>query len=150
VISEVRVVDPCHALCGERLTLLSLVCARGPKYIAVRLADGRRRLLPRAATDLDQPALAEPDVPRISARTLLPLARLVRRMLAASQEETSHAEPNPPDPSLSCAAGGATTPVPDSATALAGPAAPGPDAAGAAPRPAAAASAPGRRGGAPC
>ncbi len=115
MVSEVRVIDPHHALCGKQLTLLSLVCARGPKYIAVRLADGRRRLVSRAATDLDQPALAEPDVLRISARTLLPLARLVRRMLAASKEETSHAEPNPPDPPLSCAAGGATTPAPDGA-----------------------------------
>ena len=33
------------------------------------------------------------NVPRTSARTLLPLARLVRRMLDASQEETSHAHP---------------------------------------------------------
>ena len=150
MVSEVRVVDPHHALYGERLTLLSLVCARGPKYIAVCLADGRRRLLPRAATDLDQPALAEPDVPRISARTLLPLARLIQRMLTASQEVTSHAEPNPPDPFLSCAAGGVATAALDSATALAGPAAPGPDSASAAPRPAAVASASGRRGGAPC
>jgi hypothetical protein len=87
VISEVTIVDPHHPLCGEWLKLLSLTCARGAGFIAVALADGRRRLIRRSATDLDRSAVAEPDMPRISARILLPLARQVRRMLARSQEE---------------------------------------------------------------
>ena len=37
------------------MTLLSLSCSRGPAFIAVALPDGRRRLIRRAATDLEQP-----------------------------------------------------------------------------------------------
>jgi hypothetical protein len=93
VVPEVTIVDPHHPLRGERLKVLSLACARGAGFIAVRLADGRRRLVRCAATDIDHPATAEPEAPRISVRTLLPLARHIRRMLAASQEGTSHVEP---------------------------------------------------------
>ena len=37
------------------MTLLSLSCSRGPAFIAVALPDGRRRLIRRAATNLEQP-----------------------------------------------------------------------------------------------
>ena len=92
--------DPHHPLCGQRLQLLSLTCARGPAFIAVALPDGRRRLLRRAATDLDQPAAPIPSVAvlRISARTLVPLARRIRNMLAASIREVAHADAPIPDP----------------------------------------------------
>ena len=64
--------DPHHPLFGQRLKLLSLACSRGPAFIAVALPDGRRRLIRRAATDLEQrdppvghhaEHLAEPAVP---------------------------------------------------------------------------------------
>jgi len=93
VIREITVIDPLHPLRGERLALLSLSCSRGPNFIAAGLSDGRRRLIRRAATDLDQPAMIEPVVQRVSVRTLLPLARHLRRILAASQEEAPHVEP---------------------------------------------------------
>lgn len=87
MIREITVIDPQHPLRGERLALLSLSCGRGPNFIAVGLPDGRRCLIRRAATDLDQPAMIEPVVQRVSVRTLLPLARHLRRILATSQEE---------------------------------------------------------------
>jgi Family of unknown function (DUF5372) len=136
----VTVTDPQHPLVGQRLTVLSLLCARGPRFIAVALPDGRRRLIRRAATDLERPGATELPVPRVSARTLLPLARLVRSVLAASSAEPADAVPSPPDP--------ASTPAPSTASeAVAG--APGPVAAAAGPRrgPPAAARV---GGGAPC
>jgi len=71
--------------------LLSLTCSRGPAFIAVALADGRRRLLRRTATDLERPLAVQMELPRISAHTLLPLAQHIRSMLAASSEEALHA-----------------------------------------------------------
>ena len=84
---------------GQQLRLLSLACGRGPAFIAAALPDGRRRLVRRAATDLERPLTPPATLPRISARTLLPLARHVRSMLAFSTKEVRHA--NPPLPSLS-------------------------------------------------
>ena len=108
LISAVTVTDPQHPLVGQRLTVLSLLCARGPRFIAVALPDGRRRLIRRAATDLERPAGAtELPVPRVSIRTLLPLARLVRSVLAASSAEPADAVPSPPNP--------ASTPAPSTA-----------------------------------
>ncbi|MFC7556001.1 hypothetical protein ACFQU7_32865 [Pseudoroseomonas wenyumeiae] len=60
--------------------------------MAVALADGRRRLLRRAETDLERPLAPEAALPRISARALLPLAQHIRSMLAVSRQEASHAE----------------------------------------------------------
>jgi hypothetical protein len=149
VISEVTIVDPHHPLCGERLKLLSLTCARGAGFIAVALADGRRRLIRRSATDLDRSAVAEPDMPRISARILLPLARQVRRMLATSQEETSHAEMLPSDPLCAQPLDNGHPEAPATPAAVAGPAVAGSNPAGPAARPTGPAAAP-VRGGRPC
>lgn len=132
MISEVMVIDPHHPLHGERLRLLSLTCARGAGFIAVSLEDGRRRLLRRAATDLDQLAAAEPEVARISVRKLLPLAQLVRRMLAVSQERTSRAEPPASCPPRPCDPEGA---APSPSATVAGVDRRGPNQAGAAGRP---------------
>jgi hypothetical protein len=70
--------------------LLSLTCSRGPAFVAVALPDGRRRLVRRAATSLDQPPPANMTLAHISVRALLPLARHIRSMVAASSEEASH------------------------------------------------------------
>jgi len=129
---------------GQRLAVLSLACARGPRFIAVALPDGRRRLIRRAATDLERPIAAELPVPRVSARSLLPLARHIRDLVTASSAEIAHAVPSSP----SCTAAAAASPAPHATpTAMAG--APGPVAAatGAGDRPPAAAR---LRGGAPC
>jgi hypothetical protein len=129
MIFEVTIVDLRHPLYGKRLRLLSLTCARGAGFVAVALDDGRRRLVRRCATDLDHAAATGPEMPRVSARILLHLARQVRRMLTASQKETPHAEPAPSTPlSPTVCAGG---PAVVSAT-VAGAAIANPDAVGAA------------------
>ncbi len=95
LISAVTVTDPRHPLSGQRLAVLSLACARGPRFIAVALPDGRRRLIRRAATDLERPIATETPVPRVSARTLLPLARYIRSVMTASRTEIVDAVPMP-------------------------------------------------------
>ena len=44
LISTVTVTDPRHRLSGQCLAVLSLACVRGPRFIAIALPDGRRRL----------------------------------------------------------------------------------------------------------
>jgi hypothetical protein len=102
-VSHVTVTDPHHALSGQRLPLVSLHSARGPAYVVVALPDRRRRSLRRAITDL---AGAEGALPpasissrndlRISARTLLPLARHIVAGLAAPVEEVTCDDRSPP------------------------------------------------------
>jgi hypothetical protein len=78
------------------LPLVPVRSARGPAYIVVELPDGRRRSLRRSVTDLAGVAEATPsaarEAPRISARTLLPLARHLATSLAASAVEVPHAD----------------------------------------------------------
>ena len=101
-ISAVTVTDPRHPLCGQRLQVLSLTCGRGPRFIAVALPDGRRRLIRRAATELEHPVQPEQAVARISVRMLLPLARHIRRVVAALPEEATHADTPQPSPTSVC------------------------------------------------
>jgi hypothetical protein len=119
VVSSVTVTDPHHPLFGQQLKLLSLSCGRGPAYIAVALPDGRRRLMRRAATDLERPLAPRMVLPLISVRTLLPLARHIRSMLASSNEEVCHVN-SPPTGSFPAAA--AEDPLPIASTTMAGPA----------------------------
>lgn len=92
-------------LSGQCLAVLSLACARGPRFIAVAPPDGRRRLIRRAVTDLERPTTVQVPVPRISARTLLPLARYIQSVVTASGTEIVHALPFPqsctPTPGIS-------------------------------------------------
>jgi len=143
LISAVTVTDPRHPLYGQRLAVLSLACARGPRFIAVALPDGRRRLIRRGATDLERPAGTNLAVPRVSARTLLPLARHVRGLVTASSTEIVHAV----SPPRSCTPT-STISAPEAATAaMASAGAAAPAATGPAARPPAAAR---PRGGASC
>src|SRR3954453_21430702 len=91
-IAAITVTDPRHPLCGQRLQVLSLTCARGPRFIVVALPDGRRRLIRRAATELEHPLQPDWAAGRISVRQLPPLARHIRRVVAALPEEATHAE----------------------------------------------------------
>jgi hypothetical protein len=81
------------------LLLVPVRSARGPAYIVVELMDGRRRSLRRSVTDLAGMAEATPSVvpaaSRISARTLLPLARHLATSLAASAVEVRYADHAP-------------------------------------------------------
>ncbi len=56
--------------------------------MGVLLADGRRRWLPGTATDLDLACETRPNhaLPRVSVRTLLPLARYVEALLCNSSK----------------------------------------------------------------
>src|SRR6185312_2843626 len=82
VIPGIRVVDPSHPLFAKSLRLLSERCGRGKRFVAVALEDGRRRLVLRSATDLDCGKQGIAPQSRISARSLLPLARHIRCYLA--------------------------------------------------------------------
>jgi len=68
------------------------------------LPDGRRRLMPHAATDLERPFTPRMALPLISVRTLLPLARHIRSMLASSNEEVCHVNSPPTGSSPAAAA----------------------------------------------
>jgi hypothetical protein len=85
VVSRVTITDPRHFLFGHRLAVLDERSGRGPSYVVVELADGRKRSVRIAATDLVPPgnlsSAAEPSLPCISVRTLIPLARHLNRIL---------------------------------------------------------------------
>jgi hypothetical protein len=106
LVSHLTVTDRHHALWGQLLPLVSLHSARGPAYVVVALPDGRRRSLHRASTDLAGTAEAPLyDGPRISAGTLLPLARHIVACLAIAVEEVIHDDDAPPvaTPAPACA-----------------------------------------------
>jgi hypothetical protein len=85
------VTDQRHGLAGQHVELVSLHSARGPAFIVVRLPDGRRRSIRRAATDLGSASSEEPDAAistaRISVRTLLTLLRHLNSTLPSRIEE---------------------------------------------------------------
>lgn len=78
VMSAIKVMDPTHPLFGKTLRLLSEHCGRGPAFVSVGLQDGRRRLVLRSATDLESRPTRVGQISRISARSLLPLARHIQ------------------------------------------------------------------------
>src|SRR5206468_7519291 len=80
-----------HFLFGQRLSVVRGRSGRGPAYVVVELADGRKRSVRIAATDLvpagDTPGASGSKLPRISVRTLIPLARHLNRILNLLTEE---------------------------------------------------------------
>ncbi|MET4315478.1 hypothetical protein [Bradyrhizobium sp. RT4b] len=76
-MSHVTITDPHHSLFGHRLEVLKERSGRGPAYVVVALPDGRPRAVRIASTDIGEtPINSRPnaaDLPRISARTLIPL-----------------------------------------------------------------------------
>ena len=79
--------DPHHPLFGQRLTVVSLSCSRGPQFISVALPSGGERPIRRAATDLERPVQNPVLAPRVSASRLLVLARYVQSMMASANKE---------------------------------------------------------------
>jgi hypothetical protein len=90
---EVTITDPTHPLYGHTLPLLTVRVNRSKTHVTVLLPTGRRRSVPRSATDLECPrdqASHDPPLPVISVRTILPLARFVQGLKQPKEER--HAE----------------------------------------------------------
>jgi hypothetical protein len=83
----VRVIDATHPLYGQQLEVSASRASRRIGWVRVVLRDGRHRLIPQKATDLEEAACeVEPnrDLPLVSVRTLLPLAEYVRARISAA------------------------------------------------------------------
>ncbi len=97
VVSHVTIIDPHHFLFGHRLELLKERAGRGPAYVVVALPDGRRRAVRIASTDLAKsPITSRPnaaDLPRISARTLIPLMQHLSANLNLLDEKVIRDDP---------------------------------------------------------
>ena len=102
VVSRVTITDPRHFLFGHRLRSSMSVLGAATSYVVVELADGRKRSVRIAATDLVPPgnssSAARPSLPRISVRTLIPLARHLNLLT----EEVIRDEPAGPSASSRC------------------------------------------------
>ena len=70
LVSHVTVTDPQHPLFGNRFAALGERSGRGSAFVVVELADGRRRSIRVACTDLAEatvrPLSPPPEVGRIS------------------------------------------------------------------------------------
>jgi len=91
LVSHVTVTDPQHPLFGNRFAALGERSGRGSAFVVVELADGRRRSIRVACTDLAEATvrpLSPPlEVSRISVRTLIPLMQHLRANLLLPVEE---------------------------------------------------------------
>jgi hypothetical protein len=87
----VRVTDPHRPLFGQQFATLPERSSRGAGFVVITLADGRRRSIRRAATDLGGTAAIAAEsrsaLPRVSARTILPLAHHLARTFASFSKE---------------------------------------------------------------
>ena len=103
LVSEVTITAPQHPLFGQRLALTDERSGRGPAFVVVRLSDGRKRAIRITATDLSTPDCSTPapaaSLPRISVRTLIPLAQRLDRILNLLTEEVIRDEPTSPSAS---------------------------------------------------
>ena len=97
LISEITITDPAHAFYGRRFPLVSLQAMRGQGYLVFELPDGRHRTIRKASTDIGASAaqchcLEDADLPRVSVRTLVPLAHHLRaKLITATMEVIRHA-----------------------------------------------------------
>jgi len=87
----ITVTDSRHSLFGQRFTVLPERSGRGPAFVVVELPDGRRRSIRISSTDLGHASTPAdkraPDPPRVSVRTLIPLARHLNTKLSLLAEE---------------------------------------------------------------
>ena len=89
-LTHVTIVDPRHPLFGRTFALLRDFSPRGNSSVTIQLPNGQRRVVPRSATNLDANEFSESavgDLPIISVRTILPVARFVQAKLRAPEEE---------------------------------------------------------------
>jgi hypothetical protein len=96
-VSHVTITDPHHFLFGHRLEVLKERSGRGPAYVVVALPDGRRRAVRIASTDLAEAAITSrpdaADLPRVSARTLIPLMQHLSASLSLLDEKVIRDDP---------------------------------------------------------
>jgi hypothetical protein len=81
------VIDATHPLYGQQLEVSASGASRRIGWVRVVLRDGRHRWIPQKATNLEEAACeVQPNhgLPRVSVRTLLPLAEYVRTRLSAA------------------------------------------------------------------
>ena len=81
-MARVGIVDPHHPLFGQCFDLSPFDAAQRPGWVSIVLVDGRRRWVPRAATDLDgvRESLSSHALPCVSVRTLLALMEYVQTL----------------------------------------------------------------------
>ncbi|WP_198024879.1 hypothetical protein [Bradyrhizobium sp. Cp5.3] len=95
-MSHVTITDPHHFLFGHRLEVLKERSGRGPAYVVVALPDGRRAVR-IASTDLAETTITSrpnaADLPRISARTLIPLMQHLSASLRLLDEKVIRDDP---------------------------------------------------------
>ena len=100
VVSHVTITDPDHFLFGHRLSVRKERSGRGPAYVVVALPDGRRRAVRISSTDLvETPNSSCPnaaDLPRVSARTLIPLMQHLGANLNLLDEKVIRDGSSPP------------------------------------------------------
>jgi hypothetical protein len=102
--TQATVTDPTHPLVGRTLPVLRFTTINRMDHVVLLLPDGQHRVIPRGATDLTADAaapIAANALPRVSARTLLPLAFQVRalRQAQAYQEAKDDGTHSPaPEP----------------------------------------------------
>ena len=96
-MSHVTITDPHHFLFGRRLEVLKERSGRGPAYVVVSLPDGRPRAVRIASTDLGETPITSglnaADLPRISARTLIPLMQHLSASLSLLDEKVIRDDP---------------------------------------------------------
>jgi hypothetical protein len=99
LVSQVRIVSARHPLFGQTFPVIAERSSRGPRFLVVRLPDGRKRSLLRSITDLEGGAEPFPnghdsveESLRVSVRTLLPLAHfLASRSASVEGSGNDHA-----------------------------------------------------------
>ncbi|MDV3480090.1 hypothetical protein [Sphingobium yanoikuyae] len=91
--------EPRHSLFGQTFEVQALVSRRGPKWVSIRLPDGRQRPVRRASTDLEMPLPDSKSAPLISASVLLRVARFIEA-LSRGSEEHRHEAPDIGTPAI--------------------------------------------------
>src|SRR5690242_5820185 len=111
LLPRIRVIDAVHPLFGQPLEVSPSGLIRRIGWIRVVLPDGRHRWIPQKATDLNVSACgARPnrDLPRVSVRTLIPLAEYVRARLSALGERFDETSGHTADPAVRAGIAGST------------------------------------------
>src|ERR1019366_1986109 len=134
IISEITITDPSHALCGRSFPLVSLRAERGRDYLVFGLPDGRQRTVRKSSTNLDaveqeDHAREEFGLPRVSMRTLVPLARhLKTKFTSTTTAEVKRNARSPPADPTACVVFQRSVPgIDEGSAALAEPAGSGPE-----------------------